>query len=81
MLNNDSDDLAIEKSRLMGRKYNIVDKKSSKSQKKNDFFTDQQLPLLIWPRYDFEKFKKLFEENIGEKNLKFGYCQESLLHR
>ena len=79
MLNNDSDDLAIEKSRLMGRKYNI-DKKS-KSQKKNDFFTDQQLPLLIWPRYDFEKFKKLFEENIGEKNRQFGYCHEPLLHR
>ena len=74
MLNNDSDNLSIEKSRLMGR-----DKKS-KSQKKNDFFTDQQLPLLIWPRYDFEKFKKLFEENIGEKNRQFGYCHESLLH-
>ena len=75
MLNNDSDNLSIEKSRLMGQ-----DKKS-KSQKKYDFTEGQQLPQFIWPRYDFDQFKKLFEENIGEKNLKFGYCQESLLHR
>ena len=75
MFNNDSDNLSIEKSRLMGPQ------KKSKFQKKNDFMEGQQLPLLIWPRYDFDKFKKLFEENIGEKNRKFGYCQESLLHR
>ena len=75
MLNNDSDNLSIEKSRLMGR-----DKKS-KSQKKYDFTEGQQLPQFIWPRYDFDQFKKLFEGNIGEKNLKFGYSQESLLHR
>ena len=75
MFNNDSDISSIEKTRLM------PGDKKSKSQRKNDLTDVQQLPLLIWPRYDFDQFKKLFEENIGEKNRQFGYCHESLLHR
>jgi hypothetical protein len=35
----------------------------------------------LWPKNDFELFARLLELHPEQKNVKFGLCRDSLLHR
>ena len=84
---NNSVDLTGETSRLMDESNSQSNSKQSCSKKCNKIKENKSdktvsiLHSLVWPQYDFNKFKKLFEENAEEKNTRYGTCHETLLHR